>query len=547
MKKYSSILIILITFLSQGFADYAGNEKRETPPITPEWAFHPWIWEDSVNTQNSALGLINLYKEHKIPVGAIIIDSPWSTGYNNFEWDKEKYPDAQSMVDEMHKQGVYVIVWLTALINSESKDVPVQKIETYNYAKDHNYVVNNGKEIAWWKGKGMHVDFTNPDAVEWFNSQLDKLLELGIDGFKIDNGHAKLNKYRVNTYLGMMRNERFGSYYYSEIANHGLERNPNFVSIARGYSYQGSTSSQIEHLQVTWQGDFSGSWEGLRRQIDNTYKTARLGYGVVSVEVGGFMDEKSTKYEFVRYAQFGALCPVMINGGANGAFSNHLPWWHGNDVADIYRTYATLHTELIPYLFSESVSSHIHGGSIVKNTSINNQSHQLGECLFAKAITDESSIVNIHLPQKGNWIDYWTGKSYKGNTYLENQKYELDEFPIFIKEGCFIPMSISNNLTGFGDENFIGKQTILVIPSGKNKMTYYKPKGKGVEYSVVKIENDEVNRTLSIDADDEDDYIFLINTTKIKNFQNKGSKVINHSSGQYLKIEKYGKSFEINY
>lgn len=33
---------------------------------------------------------------------------------------------------------------------------------------------------------GAEIDFSNPEALEWFHSQLDKVLDMGIDGFKND-------------------------------------------------------------------------------------------------------------------------------------------------------------------------------------------------------------------------------------------------------------------------------------------------------------------------------------------------------------------------
>ncbi|MHC4062711.1 MAG: TIM-barrel domain-containing protein [Planctomycetota bacterium] len=63
------------------------------PPICPRWAFEPWVWEDNKNTQEAALNLVKGYRDRDIPVGTIIIDSPWETAYNSFDWDKQRYPE----------------------------------------------------------------------------------------------------------------------------------------------------------------------------------------------------------------------------------------------------------------------------------------------------------------------------------------------------------------------------------------------------------------------------------------------------------------------
>ncbi|MHC4157321.1 MAG: TIM-barrel domain-containing protein, partial [Planctomycetota bacterium] len=63
------------------------------PPICPRWAFEPWVWEDNKNTQQAVLALVKGYRDRDIPVGTIIIDSPWETAYNSFDWDKQRYPE----------------------------------------------------------------------------------------------------------------------------------------------------------------------------------------------------------------------------------------------------------------------------------------------------------------------------------------------------------------------------------------------------------------------------------------------------------------------
>ena len=37
-----------------------------------------------------------------------------------------------------------------------------------------------------WHGNGQLLDYTNPAAVEWWHTQMDNVLDLGIDGFKTD-------------------------------------------------------------------------------------------------------------------------------------------------------------------------------------------------------------------------------------------------------------------------------------------------------------------------------------------------------------------------
>ncbi len=46
--------------------------------------------------------MVKGYKDRNITVGAINIDSGWSTGFNNFDIDTKKFPDLKSLVSQMH-------------------------------------------------------------------------------------------------------------------------------------------------------------------------------------------------------------------------------------------------------------------------------------------------------------------------------------------------------------------------------------------------------------------------------------------------------------
>lgn len=413
----------------------------QTPPITPAWAFRHIVWEDSLNTETGAKKLVDGYLSRGIPVEATIIDSPWSTAYNDFNWDKARYPDPEGMLSYFKRKDVKVILWLTGVVNQKGKDTPLQQCEAYDYVRSNKLGINGSEPHEWWKGYGIHIDFTNPKAVEWWHTQLDKVFVDGVYGWKVDQGEFWFGDY-LQTSKGTMSNAEFRPYYYDAMYDYTTARNPEGIIIARPYSHQGGYSASPDKMNLGWCGDFSGDWSGLKLQIDNIYRSALRGYASPACEVAGFFMRRAGKEEFVRYAQFGCMTAAMINGGENGAFTNHLPWFHGQDVEDIYRFCVVLHDELVPYLFSTVVDAHLHGGSLLKNVSFSEESHQVGDYIFTKAITSAGSgPVVFHLPSEGTWIDFWTGDSFAPDTRI-SRRYPLDEFPLFIRKGAIIPMDI---------------------------------------------------------------------------------------------------------
>lgn len=105
----------------------AASANAANPPITPAWAFRHVVWEDSLNTSAGARNIVDGYLEHDIPVGIVIIDSPWSTSYNDFNWDRQRYPDAEKMITDFKNKDVKVILWLTGCVNNKCKDTPLDK------------------------------------------------------------------------------------------------------------------------------------------------------------------------------------------------------------------------------------------------------------------------------------------------------------------------------------------------------------------------------------------------------------------------------------
>jgi alpha-glucosidase (family GH31 glycosyl hydrolase) len=140
------------------------SDSLSAPPIIPYWAFGHWVWEDERNTQDAVNELTEGYLQHEIPVGAVIIDSPWMTQYNDFVWDTTRYPQAQVMIDQLHSKGIRVLAFYTGCLNSSSYSGSKEKCRTHDFAVENNFCVNGNRESHWFKGPGVHVDMTGDCA-----------------------------------------------------------------------------------------------------------------------------------------------------------------------------------------------------------------------------------------------------------------------------------------------------------------------------------------------------------------------------------------------
>jgi hypothetical protein len=62
--------------------NYIVRPASQSPTNYPKWAHYQWVWlHNSEITQDNILNLVQGYTAHDIPVGAVNIDSTWSTEF----------------------------------------------------------------------------------------------------------------------------------------------------------------------------------------------------------------------------------------------------------------------------------------------------------------------------------------------------------------------------------------------------------------------------------------------------------------------------------
>lgn len=432
------LIIYCAVFILSGSA---GILKSQTTPW-PEWVFHHWVWEDE-STQQSAMQLVDDYQAHSIPVGAVIIDSPWETGYNTFEWDTALYPNAQAMVDYMHSKNVRVVVWITTAINT---DVP----DLWHYADSMGYFMkqNAGSGSAvvnWWKGDGSMIDFFNPDAVAWWKTLMDKTLALGIDGWKCDGTDYSIvlgATYSPGAGRTVTRREYSEEYYrlfhdYTRqqlgndrvnmsrpVDNYGLTfiTDPNIVAF-----------TPVDIGFACWVGDQDATFAGMKAALNNMYQSDVNNYLVFGSDIGGYREEPvpngRDKDVFIRWAQLGAFSPLMENGGGG----EHRPWMFDEETNTIYRTFARLHHALIPYLMEQGDSLFTASQSLMQFFNSSDYRFMLGSDIFVMPVLSSSNTVSVTFPSNDSWVYLFDTTQVFQNGATESLTVPLSEYPVFVK------------------------------------------------------------------------------------------------------------------
>ena len=121
---------------------FRSNVDTSSPAVAPPWSLRPWFWEDDVNTSEAVWDLVNGCRDHDLPLGAILIDSPWATAYNDFRFDEKRYPDPRGMINALHARDIRVVLWMTNVVNTrdDRSDAPGTEEDLYAIGKARGYL-----------------------------------------------------------------------------------------------------------------------------------------------------------------------------------------------------------------------------------------------------------------------------------------------------------------------------------------------------------------------------------------------------------------------
>lgn len=476
-SRIVSLVITLLYFISS-FTGFSFGKKDPDPtleaPLWPTWVHTHWVWENT-GTQETINSVVNGYLERNIPVGAIIIDNPWSTEIGTFIPDPERYPDLAEHIDMYHDKDIKVVLWSTCMINEGSP--------TFEEGKAKGYFVSSGKTIKWWSGKGAFLDYTNPEAVEWWHRQMDIVLDMGIDGWKVDGADPYIMLMipalgHDGHYISW---KEYRDLFYRDFFEYSREKlgNDRVISVrpVNDPLLRAGLPIVFSDRDINfagWVGDNDNDWGGMRHALNDMLASSRFNFVSYGSDIGGFRggDEKH-KDVFIRWAQLGAFCPVMENGGSG----EHLPWMYDEETTDIYRKFAHLHTALIPYIYSQAAYSY----ELVKPTmrpQLGTYEYMLGDDILVAPMFEEGNERTVTFPM-GEWI-YMFDETKEYSAGIKKLNFAPDEYPIFIRKGAIIPMEVTNDITGFGTVLSKDYTTVLMYPKkGEKKFGLYEENKTG--------------------------------------------------------------------
>jgi alpha-glucosidase len=165
--------------------------------------YNTWIELTYHQNQEGILTYARKIIENGLPPGVLMIDDTWQEDYGFWDFHPGRFPDPKAMMDELHAMGFKVMLWMVPFVSADQTLLYLELSRKKAFLLEKQQASDTWETaklpmmIRWWNGVSAELDFTNPEAVKWFDKQLDRLVkEYGVDGFKFDA--ADMNFYPSN-------------------------------------------------------------------------------------------------------------------------------------------------------------------------------------------------------------------------------------------------------------------------------------------------------------------------------------------------------------
>jgi len=427
--------------------------------LPPYWAFAPWKSRDYHRNQQEVEEDVDRYRALGLPASVILIDSPWATNYNSYEFNPKQFDDARKMIAHLHDEGYKLVLWHTPFLDQRNNQpgeegfadkIPLTAAGNFTEAERSGYFVHrpDGSPYLadWWKGTGALIDFTNAAAKKWWQGQVGKAIAMGADGFKDDDAEGN---FIGDVKLASGEDQRLVRNRYAVDYNHAVAE---ALAERKGKDWvllQRSGTAGSNGLPFFWSGDNESTFStenGLPTVVTAGLNAGMSGISLWMSDLGGYM--KKSRYAgddvlFARWTEYSALSPGMevINQMNLG------PWDYGDEVLRIFRQCSILHMSLFPYLYAAAQQSAHNGLPVMRALVLMHQDdamareeeseYYFGPDLLVAPVLSPVTQRAVYLPE-GNWIDYWSGQRLSGRRTLAADA-PIDRIPLYVLDGTILP------------------------------------------------------------------------------------------------------------
>lgn len=414
-------------------------------PVPPDWSLGVILSKAYYKDSQELLSVAREVRAKGMPCDVITLDGrAWQDTDTRFafEWDPKRYADPKPVIDELKSMHFKICVWEYPMISVQNplfdkaaKNGWLVKDKRTGEAYRYKWDLSPFGEVLTPLPDSGIVDFTHPDAYEFWLESHRPLFELGVDMIKADFGE-QLEDDNMLSYSGDSGSRLHNVY--------SLLYNRCVYQAAKKYAKNGPflfsrsawTGSQCYPAQ--WGGDPQADWQGLAASLRGSLSWGMSGGPFFATDIGGFYKDTRDAELYVRWTQASIFSAHMRLHG----IGSREPWSYGQAANDAVFAALKLRYQLIPYLKSAMQQSSETGLPVQRAMPLafpddplsHSFEHQFmcGEQLLVVPCVSAGGQIKFYLPH-GRWRRFPDKKAYAGGQYY-HQQLALDAIAVFVKE-----------------------------------------------------------------------------------------------------------------
>ncbi len=470
------------------------------PSLPAPWTFGLWL--STSFTTNYDEKTVNEFVDgmlaRDIPLQVFHFDCFWMKEFSwcDFTWDSRVFPDPAGMLKRLKEKGLKICVWINSYIGQEST--------LFEEGKKNGYFLKrkNGNLYQWdmWQPGLAIIDFTNPEACQWYSSKLEYLLDLGVDCFKTDFGERIPLDVVYYNGADAKKMHNYYTYLYNKTVYDLLERKR-----GKGEAILFARSATVggQKFPVHWGGDCWSDYESMEESMRGGLSLMMSGFGFWSHDIGGF-ESTSTPDVYKRWVAFGLL---STHSRLHGSTSYRVPWFYDEEAVQVVSFFTKLKSSLMPYLYRNAVETSKSGVPMMRSMILEymndptcaylDKQYMLGDSVLVAPIFNDEGIGRFYLP-KGRWTQYFTNEETCGEHWYE-ETYDYFSLPLFIRENTILAVKTDASFAVYNYANGVTLKIYALIEGVATSTVIYDDKTQLILKATVIKENGCI--TVEVESD----------------------------------------------
>jgi alpha-glucosidase len=413
---------------------------------------------DAPDAQQQLDRFIDECQRQRMPISSFHYGSGYSSRGKQryvFTWNASKFPDPQAINAKFHRAGIRLVANLKpCLLDDHPAYAQLQEAHAF---VEHEHSQTPVVE-PYWDGQGSHLDFTKPQAIAWWQTQLrEQILEKGIEiGWNDNNEYAIAAEDAISHGFGQALPIHRSRPLHALLMTRATFEAQMAWQAQQGQQDHAFTVTRagppgIQRYAQTWSGDNTTSWATLKWNIRTGLQMSLSGMFNIGHDVGGFYGPLPEPELFLRWVQACALNPRMVMNSWKAGNVSNVPWMHPS-VTDGVRSAIELRYRLMPYLWSCFEAASRDAVPIIRPTFYNfpddeqclqdSDEFMLGDSLLVAPVVQAGAQTRTlylpALPEGLGWIDFHTRQRLQAG---QSHTVSADGLPLFVVQGASLPLA----------------------------------------------------------------------------------------------------------